>query len=175
MFSVPLKGKLAVIDRLHSAQPQSLAEQRRIVAQVEQLMALVDALETQLAASRVTAAMPVAINQGFIAMKCNERASNFFMLNWCQTNMAEIESRATGTAFAEICKQNFRPIRVMLPPKELMAAFTAKVAPLYAQITANLHQSRTLGEQTRCARTLFPAVSQRGEEMRLGQLSGISG
>ena len=28
------------------------------------------------------AAMPVAINQGFIALKCNERASNFFMLNW---------------------------------------------------------------------------------------------
>jgi type I restriction enzyme S subunit len=90
------------------------------------------------------AAMPVAINQGFIAMKCNERASNFFMLNWCQTNMAEIESRATGTTFAEISKQNFRPIRVVLPPKELMAAFTAKVAPLYAQITANLRQSRTL-------------------------------
>lgn len=90
------------------------------------------------------AAMPVAINQGFIALKCNERASNFFMLNWCQTYMAEIESRATGTTFAEISKQNFRPIRVVLPPKELMAAFTAKVAPLYAQITANLHQSRTL-------------------------------
>ncbi|MDY0226232.1 MAG: restriction endonuclease subunit S [Desulfomicrobium apsheronum] len=33
-----------------------LAEQRRIVAKVEQLMALVDALETQLATSRVTAA-----------------------------------------------------------------------------------------------------------------------
>jgi len=90
------------------------------------------------------AAMPVAINQGFIAMKCNDSASNFFMLNWCLTNMAEIESRATGTTFAEISKQNFRPIRVVLPPKELMAAFTAKVAPLYAQITANLHQSRTL-------------------------------
>jgi type I restriction enzyme S subunit len=77
-------------------------------------------------------------------MKCNERASNFFMLNWCQTNMAEIESRATGTTFAEISKQNFRPILVVLPPKELMTAFTEKVAPLYAQITANLHQSRTL-------------------------------
>ena len=90
------------------------------------------------------AAMPVAINQGFIALKCNDRASNFFMLNWCQTNMAEIESRATGTTFAEISKQNFRPIRVVLPPKELMAAFTSKVAPLYDQIIANLHQSRTL-------------------------------
>jgi hypothetical protein len=33
-----------------------LAEQHRIVAKVEQLMALVDALETQLAASRATAA-----------------------------------------------------------------------------------------------------------------------
>ena len=90
------------------------------------------------------AAMPVAINQGFIAMKCNDRASNFFMLNWCQTNMAEIEGRATGTTFAEISKHNFRPIPVVLPPKELMAAFTAKVSPLYEKITANLRQSGTL-------------------------------
>ena len=90
------------------------------------------------------AAIPVAINQGFIAIKCNERASNFFMLNWCQSNMIEIESRATGTTFAEISKQNFRPILVVLPTKELMAAFTAKVAPLYERITSNVRQSRNL-------------------------------
>jgi type I restriction enzyme S subunit len=90
------------------------------------------------------AAIPVAINQGFIAMKCNVRASNFFMLNWCQANMTEIESRATGTTFAEISKQNFRPIPVVLPPPELMAVFTDRVTPLYAQITTNLRQSRTL-------------------------------
>ena len=34
----------------------SIDDQRRIVAKVEQLMALVDALETQLVASRATAA-----------------------------------------------------------------------------------------------------------------------
>ncbi len=90
------------------------------------------------------AAIPVAINQGFIALKCNHRATNFFMLNWCYTNMAEIQSRATGTSFAEISKQNFRPIGVLLPPVEVMAAFTAKVAPLYSQITANLYISRNL-------------------------------
>ena len=89
-------------------------------------------------------AIPVAINQGFIAMKCSERASNYFMLNWCQTNMPEIEARATGTTFAEISKQNFRPIPMALPSKELMAVFTGKVTPIYAQITANLYQSRTL-------------------------------
>ena len=89
-------------------------------------------------------AIPVAINQGFIAMKCNESASNYFMLNWCQQNMAEIEGRATGTTFAEISKQNFRPIPMVLPSSDVMAAFSSQVAPHYAQITANLHQSRTL-------------------------------
>jgi hypothetical protein len=40
--------------------------------------------------------------------------------------------------------QNFRPIPLVLPPKEVMNDFTAKAAPRYAQMTANLHQSRTL-------------------------------
>jgi type I restriction enzyme S subunit len=88
--------------------------------------------------------MPVAINQGFIAMKCNANASNYFMLNWCHSNMGEIEGRATGTTFAEISKQNFRPIRVVLPPKEIMAAYTAVVEPLYARITENVRESRVL-------------------------------
>ncbi len=35
----------------------SFPDQRRIVAKVEQLMALVDALETQLATARATAAL----------------------------------------------------------------------------------------------------------------------
>jgi type I restriction enzyme, S subunit len=91
-------------------------------------------------------AIPVAINQGFIAMKCNDRASNFFMLNWCQTNMGEIKSRATGTTFPEISKNSFRPISVVLPPKKLVAHFTVRVAPLYAQIIANLHQSCNLAK-----------------------------
>ena len=115
------------------------------------------------------AAMPVAINQGFIALKCNERASNFFMLNWCQTNMAIIESRATGTTFAEISKQNFRPIPVVLPPEAIMAAFTAKVAPLYAKITANLHQSRTLAT---LRDTLLPKLLS--GELSVSQATGVA-
>jgi type I restriction enzyme S subunit len=90
------------------------------------------------------ATMSVAINQGFIAMKCNKRASNYFMLNWCRSNMAEIESRASGTTFAEISKQNFRPIPIILPPSEIMTVFTKTVAPLYERITLNVRQSRTL-------------------------------
>ena len=114
------------------------------------------------------AAIPVAINQGFIAMKCNERASNWFMLNWCQTSMPEIESRATGTTFAEISKQNFRPILVVLPPQELVVAFTEMVAPLYTQIVANLKQSRTLAT---LRDTLLPKLLS--GELRVQTKAGI--
>ena len=100
-------------------------------------------------------AIPVAINQGFIAMKCNDRASNYFMLNWCQSNMGEIKSRATGTTFPEISKNSFRPISVVMPPKKLMNEFTARVAPLYVQITENLHQSATLAS---IRETLLPKL-----------------
>jgi type I restriction enzyme S subunit len=85
-----------------------------------------------------------AINQGFIAMKCSQRATYPFVLNWCQSNMPEIKGRATGTTFPEISKKNFRPILMLLSPEELMSAFTSAVTPLYDQITANLRQSRTL-------------------------------
>jgi type I restriction enzyme S subunit len=112
--------------------------------------------------------MPVAINQGFIAIKCNDRASNLFMLNWCQTNMAEIESRATGTTFAEISKQNFRPIQVVLPQKKVMDAFTVNVAPLYAQITANLRQSRALAS---LRDTLLPKLLS--GEVRVGDAAHL--
>jgi type I restriction enzyme S subunit len=108
-------------------------------------------------------AIPVAINQGFIAMKCNESASNYFMLNWCQQNMAEIEGRATGTTFAEISKQNFRPIPMVLPSSDVMTAFTSQVAPHYAQITTNLNQSSTLASlrDTLLPKLLFGELSVR--------------
>jgi len=113
------------------------------------------------------AAIPVAINQGFIAMKCNEDASNFFMLNWCQAQMDTIKARATGTTFAEISKQNFRPIPVMLPPKRLMAAFTEFVAPFYARITANVLESRTLAT---LRDTLLPKLLSGELPVRLEQV-----
>jgi type I restriction enzyme S subunit len=116
-------------------------------------------------------AMPVAINQGFIALKCNGFASNIFMLNWCQTNIAEIKSRATGTTFAEISKQNFRPIPVVLPPIKLIAAFTAKAAPLYSQITANLHQSQALANMRD---TLLPKLLSRELSVADVALTGSS-
>lgn len=90
------------------------------------------------------AKVPVAVNQGFIALKPHDRASSVFLLNWCKANMADIEARATGTTFQEISKQNFRPILAVLPPRSVMNAFTALTEPLYDRIATNVRESRVL-------------------------------
>ena len=89
--------------------------------------------------------IPVAINQGFIAIKCTEEAPNYFMLNWVKENMEEIIGRANGTTFLEISKSNFRPMKIIVPPSEKMKTFIQTVEPLYQKIVANLKESRTLG------------------------------
>ena len=88
--------------------------------------------------------IPVAINQGFIAIKCTDEVPNYFILNWLKDNMEEIVGRANGTTFLEISKSNFRTIPIFIPPVEKMKNFVEIVEPIYQKIVANLKQSRTL-------------------------------
>jgi type I restriction enzyme, S subunit len=88
--------------------------------------------------------IPVAINQGFIAIKCTEEVPNYFILNWLKDNMEEIIGRANGTTFLEISKSNFRPMKIFVPSPEKMRKFVETVEPLYKKIVANLNESQTL-------------------------------
>lgn len=90
------------------------------------------------------AAIPVAINQGFIALRPNSRLSSGYLLNWCQSEMEQIKGRASGTTFPEISKKSFRPIRALVPTTSVMEQFDSVTAPLYRMITANLHETRSL-------------------------------
>jgi type I restriction enzyme S subunit len=90
------------------------------------------------------AEVPVAINQGFIALVCDEDLSNYFVLNWIESHLNEIKARANGTTFLEISKTSFRPLLVVVPPLPLMKIFHSLVSPLYAKVTANLRQSESL-------------------------------
>ncbi len=92
------------------------------------------------------AEIPVAINQGFIAMKCNGPISNYYTLWWTEFNMDLIKSHAGGTTFQEISKRNFRPLPALVPRPEIIAVFDAMVEPLYQGIVNNEQQSRTLAE-----------------------------
>jgi type I restriction enzyme S subunit len=93
------------------------------------------------------AEVPVAINQGFIAMKARKGISNLFLLLWAEWAHEEILSRANGSTFLEISKSNFRPIPVVAPRQEVFAAFEKMARPLYERIVANERESRTLAAQ----------------------------
>jgi type I restriction enzyme S subunit len=90
------------------------------------------------------AEVPVAVNQGFIAMKPREGVSNLFLLRWAEAARDEIVSHANGSTFLEISKTNFRPIRVVAPKDECMAEFDRHIRPLHMKIVENERASRSL-------------------------------
>jgi type I restriction enzyme S subunit len=90
--------------------------------------------------------VPVAINQGFIAMKPKKDVSNLFILLWASFAHEDILSRANGSTFLEISKSNFRPIPIATPTVDVMNAFDKQVRPLYEKIVEHEIQSHTLAE-----------------------------
>ena len=88
--------------------------------------------------------MPVAINQGFIAMKPRDDVPNLFLLLWARAAYAAILSRANGSTFLEISKANFRPIPTVVPPPATLGAFDRLARPLYNMIVRNQRESRIL-------------------------------
>jgi type I restriction enzyme S subunit len=90
------------------------------------------------------AKVPVAVNQGYIAIPPENPLGSLFLLYWCEVNMERIKERAGGTTFQEISKTNFRPILLVVPPSKVTAQFESLVAPAFERIVANERESRTL-------------------------------
>ncbi|GGE76023.1 hypothetical protein GCM10011533_30510 [Streptosporangium jomthongense] len=90
------------------------------------------------------AKIPVAVNQGYIAMKCEKALSPEFVIQWCAAHMDEIKSRASGTTFAEISKKNFKIIPLVMPQESLISAYSKQVSSLYEAIENNVRESDTL-------------------------------
>ena len=90
------------------------------------------------------AEVPVAINQGFIAMKPLDGVSNLFLRHWAESAHEEILSQANGSTFLEISKSSFRPIRVSVPPAPVMNAFHRTVGALYRRVVSNDREIQTL-------------------------------
>lgn len=87
---------------------------------------------------------PTAINQGYIALRPKGTVSNYYLLNWCDTNLSEIKSRASGTTFAEISKASFRPIRALAPHDDVMSAFHRIVSPIYERVHVSSKETQLL-------------------------------
>jgi len=90
------------------------------------------------------AEVPMAINQGFIALICDRELPNHYILQWVRANMAIIQGRANGTTFLEISKTNFRPIPVVIPTQDVLQQFTDQIEVIHRQIVNNIGQSHSL-------------------------------
>ena len=86
----------------------------------------------------------LAVNQGFIAMKCSKDISKGYTLFWCEENMDVIKANASGTTFAEISKKNFRPLSIIVPTSDVLKVFDDEVNPVMARVIANENESRSL-------------------------------
>ncbi|CAH1525967.1 Type I restriction-modification system, specificity subunit S [Vibrio owensii] len=116
------------------------------------------------------AKVPLAVNQGYIAMKCEKTLSPEFVLQWCVHRMDEIKQRASGSTFAEISKKNFKPISVVVPSEDVLSAYQKLVTPLYDAITANVRQSEQLSN---LRDTLLPKLLS--GEVKLEQENHLTG
>ena len=90
------------------------------------------------------AQVPIAVNQGYIAIPPSEQLSTLFLLYWTRENLETIEGRACGTTFQEISKKNFKPIRLTMPLPKILVKFDKTVGYLFERIVVNERESRTL-------------------------------
>ena len=92
------------------------------------------------------ARVPTAINQGFIAMVCDGPLPPTYVLSWALTSMDAIKAHASGTTFPEISKKNFRPLPVVLPIGDVIAAYQQTSDPLFDLLTACVKESLQLAQ-----------------------------
>ena len=90
--------------------------------------------------------IPVAINQGYIAMLPGGKLPPLYLLMWCQQNMEEIKGQANGSTFMEISKKAFRPMPVIYPGLTLANSFVDAVSPLFERIVEGVGESSQLSQ-----------------------------
>ena len=90
------------------------------------------------------AKVPVAVNQGYIAMLCDKRLSPEFVIQWCNSVMDEIKQRSSGTTFAEISKKNFKVIQILVPSEGIQQSYSELASGLYNKIAETAMECKTL-------------------------------
>jgi type I restriction enzyme S subunit len=90
------------------------------------------------------AKVPVAINQGYIALICNKKITPEYSIQWLSSVMDEIKSISGGTTFSEISKKTFRSIKLVVPVEGVVTEYTKYVAEYYQRIAQAVKESDSL-------------------------------
>ena len=90
------------------------------------------------------AEIPLAINQGYIAILDDKGYSKEFIYLWLKTNMDLVHSYSNGSTFMEISKSAFKSLDISIPSKNEVECFVQEVKPYFEKIRTNEIQIRTL-------------------------------
>ena len=90
------------------------------------------------------AEIPLAINQGYIAILDDKGYSKEFVYLWLKTNMDVVHSYSNGSTFMEISKSAFKSLDISIPSKNEVECFVQEVKPYFEKIRTNEIQIRTL-------------------------------
>ncbi|HIF9530610.1 TPA: restriction endonuclease subunit S [Photobacterium damselae] len=101
------------------------------------------------------AKIPVAVNQGYIAIPSTTRLSQEYALYWLASSVDEIKGIAGGTTFAEISKKTFKSIQMTVPNKEAVHIFSKLASDYLDKISSNAKEVNTL---TKLRDTLLPKL-----------------
>lgn len=83
------------------------------------------------------AKIPVAVNQGYIAITTTKRLSQEYILYWLNSSMDEIKGIAGGTTFAEISKKTFKGISMVIPNTQVIENYTVTIKRYLNKVTLN--------------------------------------
>lgn len=111
------------------------------------------------------AEIPVAINQGYIAIIDDKGYPKEFIYLWLKENMEAVHSYSNGSTFMEISKTAFKSLDITIPDEETINVFTAQIKPFFEKIKSNQLQMQTLTTQRD---TLLPCLMS-GEVKVKGQ------
>jgi len=90
------------------------------------------------------AEIPLAINQGYIAILDDKGFSKEFIYLWLKANLDYVKSYANGSTFQEISKSSFKSLIFQAPPSKIRESFQHHVDPVFARIKNNTVHIQTL-------------------------------
>ena len=93
------------------------------------------------------AEIPLAINQGYIAILDDKGYAKEFIYLWLKANMDLVHSYSNGSTFMEISKSAFKSLGILIPPKTEVNNFVKTIKPYFEKIKLNEQQIRLITQK----------------------------
>ncbi|MGH9130914.1 MAG: restriction endonuclease subunit S [Acidimicrobiales bacterium] len=116
------------------------------------------------------AEIPVAVNQGLIAIPPKGRLPGLYLWQWLLHHLDEVEARANGTTFLEISKANFRTLPVQVPPEGVTKEWLEVAEPSYRLLVS---RECEIGQLVALRDALLPGLLS--GQLRVRKAEGLVG